>query len=230
MSLKADKIQANPLINALFAKDVIEGGLKADMNLSMTGDDAETIKRTLDGNVDIIFRDGAIKGVDLTAMAQNIKSAFGQTQDKAAKEQLRTDFSELSCPLVIRKGVVNTTGAKMVSPLLRVEVKGKADLVKELLDLRVEPKFVANHFRAGRRFAAFRHHGPGSDYRQFFITKICTPIWGGIIKQSLEGGIPSMDDLKNILKGGESQTTDEESPQTLEETTKGLLKNLPFGR
>lgn len=98
LALKADKIQANPLINALLAKDIIEGGLVADVDIRMAGDNPEAIKRTLDGNVNIIFNDGAIKGIDLTAMAQNIKSAFGAGQSQEKAEQPRTDFFGICLP------------------------------------------------------------------------------------------------------------------------------------
>ena len=213
LKLKADNIQANPLINALLFKDVMEGGVKADMDIRMSGDDPDTMKRTLNGNVNIHFTDGAIKGVDLTAMAQNIKSAFGQTQSQTTTEQPRTDFSELSCPLVIQNGVVHTTDTRMVSPMLRVQVSGKADLVHELLDLRVEPKFVATISGQGDTAQRSGIMVPVLITGRFSSPKFAPDV-GGIIKQTLEGGLPSLDDFKNIFEGGNRQTEEEESSQS----------------
>ena len=228
--LKADKIQANPLVKAILDKDIIEGGLKADMDIRMAGDDPAAVKRSLNGRAHIAFNDGAIKGVNLTAMAQNIKSAFGGAQTQTATAQARTDFSELIFPLDIQNGIVGTTDTKLVSPLLRVTVKGKADLVKEILDFKVDPKFVATISGQGDTIQRSGVMVPVLITGSFSSPKFAPDV-GGIIKQSLEGGIPSVDDLKNIIKGeGDKQTGGEESPQNLEDTAKDLLKKLPFGQ
>ena len=230
ITVKADKIKANPLVKAIMDKDIIEGGLKADVDIRMVGEDSDAVKRSLNGKVNIAFSNGAIKGIDLTAMARNIKSAFGGTEAQTGGEQPRTDFSELSCPLVITNGIVNTTGTRMVSPLLRVEAKGNADLVKEFLNFRVEPKFVASISGQGDTAERSGIMVPVLITGSFSSPKFAPDV-GGIIKQVIEGDLPTVDDLKNILKGeGGSQTTDEEKPRNMEDKAKDLLKNLPFGR
>ena len=54
----------------------------------------------------------------------------------------RTDFSELAVPFTLQNGVFHTSDAAMKSPLLRLSAAGKADLVKESLDFRIDPKLV----------------------------------------------------------------------------------------
>ena len=75
--------------------------LKAQINLIMKGDDAVAIKRTLNGNGDLLFEDGAIKGVDLDGMVHNTKAAFGLAE-KGGKAP-RTDFSKTPCALFSEK-------------------------------------------------------------------------------------------------------------------------------
>ncbi|MBW2711090.1 MAG: AsmA family protein, partial [Deltaproteobacteria bacterium] len=133
-------VQAGPLFTDVLKKDFLEGNLKANINLTMTGDDAKQIKKTLNGNGDLLFKDGAIKGIDLAGMANNVKAAFGLAEK--TEETGRTEFSELHAPFTVKQGLVNTANTTLISPLIRLTASGTADLVSENLDFRVEPKFV----------------------------------------------------------------------------------------
>lgn len=141
MMLKADNIQAGPLLKDALQKEVIEGTLKADLNLSMKGEAPARIKQTLNGKGSLLFNDGAIIGVDIPGMVRNVKSKV--TGAETTGEKPKTDFAELNVPFTAKNGLVNTDGTKMVSPLIRVGVVGDINLVKEVLDMRVNPKVVA---------------------------------------------------------------------------------------
>ena len=141
VSIDAKKIQAGPLMKDVMQTELIEGTLKADLMLSMKGESPDMIKRTLTGQGELLFTDGAIIGIDLANAVRNIKANFGMGEQ--VKEKPRTDFAEFKIPFTAKKGLVNTNGTSLMSPLIRVLATGKVNLVKELLDLRVEPKFVA---------------------------------------------------------------------------------------
>ena len=108
----------------------------------MIGDAPELIKKTLNGKGDLRFNDGAIVGIDLASMARNVQSAFGMGTQGGQRP--RTDFTELAIPFTIKNGVTNTPGSSLKSPFIRVIATGTADLIKETLDFRVEPKAVAS--------------------------------------------------------------------------------------
>jgi len=135
-------VQAGPLLRDVLKKDFLEGTANADASIQMEGDDPEVIKKTLDGKGQFLFTDGALKGIDLAGMARDAKAAFGLA--KEGEQKPKTDFSELNAPFTITKGLVNTTGTTMNSPLLRVLATGKANLVDESLDFRVETKVVGS--------------------------------------------------------------------------------------
>ncbi len=135
-------VQAGPLLRDVLKKDFLEGTANADASIHMEGDDPELIKRTLDGKGQFLFTDGALKGIDLAGIARDAKAAFGLA--KEGEQKPKTDFSELNAPFTITKGLVNTTGTTMNSPLLRVLATGKANLVDESLDMRVETKVVGS--------------------------------------------------------------------------------------
>jgi len=107
----------------------------------MTGTSAAAILKTLDGQGQLRFNDGALKGFDLAAMVRNVKTAFGLAE--ASGDRPRTDFTELLIPFEIRNGTFSTGGSLLRSPLLRLAADGTADLVQRTLDIRVEPKVVA---------------------------------------------------------------------------------------
>ena len=140
VQLTVDNVQANPLLKDVAGKDFIEGGANARLHLSMTGDEPARIKQTLNGSGRLDFADGAIVGVDLAGMVRNVKTAFAGQAPSGPKP--RTDFSELAVPFTLQNGVFKTPEALLRSPLLRLQAAGTADLVRETLDFRVEPKLV----------------------------------------------------------------------------------------
>ena len=141
LNLKVNNVQAEPLLKDMLEKDILQGSTNADINLSMSGDEPERIKRTLNGKGFLKFTDGAIVGIDLAAMVRNVGSAFGIGE--SGGQRPKTDFTELDIPFTIKNGAVNTPQSNLKSPFIRVIAVGTADLVKETLDFRVEPKAVA---------------------------------------------------------------------------------------
>ena len=141
LNLKVNNVQAEPLLKDMLEKDILQGSTNADINLSMSGDEPERIKRTLNGKGFLKFTDGAIVGIDLAAMVRNVGSAFGIGE--SGGQRPKTDFTELDIPFSIKNGAFNTPQSNLKSPFIRVIAAGTADLVKETLDFRVEPKAVA---------------------------------------------------------------------------------------
>jgi AsmA protein len=141
MGLSIGKVLAGPLLRDVMNKDIIEGALNADISIQMVGDAAEQIRRTLNGKGELTFTDGAIVGIDLAGMVRNAQAAFGLAEKPT--ERPRTDFSEFAVPFTMTDGTFQLNNARLTSPLLRVSAGGKADLVKETLDIRVQPAFVA---------------------------------------------------------------------------------------
>ena len=142
LNLKINNVQAQPLLKDVLEKDILQGSTQADINLSMSGDEPAQIKKTLNGEGFLKFNDGAIVGIDLAAMVRNVGSAFGLAEKGG--ERPKTDFTELDFPYAIKNGSVNTPQSNLKSPFIRIIAAGTADLVKETLDFRVEPKAVAS--------------------------------------------------------------------------------------
>lgn len=223
MNFQMKGVQAGPLLRDLLKKDFLEGTLKAKVGIRMRGDDAERIKKTLNGKGDFLFTDGAIKGIDLAGMVRNAQAAFGLAEKGAEKP--RTDFSEFHSPFTITNGVVNTPKTSLKSPFIRVLATGDANLVQETLDFRVEPKFVGTIKGQGDTTQSAGITVPVLVTGNFSSPKF-RPDLESMLKQTLEKGVTDPSELMKLLPG---QTTQEGEPESLEEKAKGLLKGL-FGR
>jgi len=229
MDLQAKGIQVAPLIKDVMKKEIIEGNTKADVNVTMSGDEPDRIKQTLNGKGEVLFTDGAIIGIDLAGMVRNVKSTFGMGEKTQTKP--KTDFSELRAPFTITNGVVHTPNTSMQSPLLRVLAAGKADLVQETLDFRVEPKFVGT----------IKGQGDTTDRSGVMVPVLVTgtfsspkfrPDLKGLMQDTIKKGMGDPSELKKMIPG---QSTDQGTTQTedsgsIGDKAKGLLKGLPFGK
>jgi len=220
ISLDAKGIQAGPLMKDALQKELIEGTLKTDLMLSMTGETPDMIKQTLTGQGELLFIDGAIVGIDLANAVRNIKVNLGM--EEQVKEKPRTDFAELKIPFNAKNGLITTDGASLMSPLIRVLVTGKTNLVKELLDLRVEPKFVAT----------LKGQGDAKQRAGLMVPVLITGSFSSPkIRPDLEsmigGGALDAEGLKNILGTKEGQKDKIESAaKDIEKQIKSLLPGL----
>ena len=215
LNLKVDNVQINPLLKDVMAKDFLEGSTNADLQISMTGDQPDQIKKTLNGKGDLRFTDGAIVGIDLASMARNIGSAFGLAQQ--GEKRPRTDFTELSMPFTVKEGVANTPGTSLKSPFIRITASGTADLVKETLDFRVEPKAVASLKGQGDESQRSGIMVPVLVSGTFASPKF-RPDLSSAAKEKIE---------KQIMESKEAQKLlENEKVKPLEKSVKGAIKGL----
>lgn len=215
ISLLVNKVEVGPLLRDVLDKDILEGVTHANLTLAMAGEDPVLIKKTLNGKGEILFKNGAIKGIDLAGMVRNIKAAFGLAEKVDQKPQ--TDFTELKAPFTITKGVVNTSQTSLKSPLLRIIANGNADLVKETLDFRVEPKVVGTIKGQGDEKKRSGIMVPVLVTGNFSSPKF-RPDLESIAKQQLKEKVLESKEVKKILEKKELKR--------IQETTKGLLKGI----
>ena len=213
-ALQTKNVQAGPLLQDFMKKDFLEGTASIEANISAVGDVPERIKRSLNGKGQAVFSNGAIKGIDVAGMVRNVTSSFGVTQPGAEKP--RTDFSELNAPFTITDGVVNTPGTTLASPLLRVLATGKANLVDESLDLRVEPKAVGTIKGQGDVKERSGVTVPVLVKGTFSSPSFAPDLKGMLEKGLKEGTLPGMKSLPKTPEG---------LPKT-EDAIKGIFKGL----
>ncbi|OGR14598.1 MAG: hypothetical protein A2097_12415 [Desulfobacula sp. GWF2_41_7] len=216
IEMDAAGIQSGPLLKDLLNKDILEGMMTAKVAVTMTGDRPEAVKKTLTGNGEFLFQDGAIVGIDLAGMLRNVQESFGMA--KKTSEKPRTDFAELVAPFTINNGLINTPGTRLASPLLRLSAEGNADVPKESLDFRVEPKIVAT----------IKGQGDTEDHSGLTVPVLVTgtfssPQFRPDLKALLKSQVPDEKALKEII---ENKDIREEKLKTLENEAKSLFKGF----
>ncbi len=220
--VKTDGIQVGPFIQNVSQKEFLEGALNADVKLTFQGDDPDTIKQNLNGQGELIFTDGAIVGVDLAGMVRNVKANFGLGEKTTEKP--RTDFAELKAPFTLTQGVFNTPGVNMISPLIRLLVLGSADLVKETLDFKVQPKFVAT----------LKGQGDTKERTGLTVPVLVTgtfdkPKFRPDMEALIKTSIPQVKEIKKEVKALiENKGDTGEQLKNIEGKAKNLLKNFSF--
>jgi len=215
INLRVNNIQVGPLLQDVLEKDFLVGATNADINLAMVGDDPEIIKKTLNGKGELQFNDGAIVGIDLSAMARNVGAAFGLA--KKGEKRPRTDFTELLVPFTIKNGVVNTPQSSIKSPFIRISAVGSTDLVKETLDFRVDPQAVATIKGQGDEAKRSGIMVPILVSGTFSEPKF-RPDLSAATQQRIEKEIFESKEVQKVLE--------KEELKPLEKKAKGLLKGI----
>ena len=216
VTLDAKGIQAMPLLKDALEKEILEGTLMATITMGVTGESPDRIKSSLGGKGEVKFVDGAIVGIDIANSVRNAAAGLGLGETPAKKP--RTDFAELNIPFSADKGVVTIPGASLISPLVRLGAKGTADLVKEALDFRVEPKFVAT----------LKGQGDTEERSGLLVPLIITgsfdsPKIRPDLKAMIGGKLPDGENIKQMLNTNGGSDTDGKS---VEDNAKGLLKGF----
>jgi AsmA protein len=116
------------LLSSLSATPALSGRGNLTVNLSSTGRARAAMLSSLDGQLGLELKDGAVKGVDLQAILQGARAALGRTASQSATSEGQTRFTELSATAVIKNGVANNQDLSITAPLFRVQGKGTVDL------------------------------------------------------------------------------------------------------
>lgn len=137
-------VDIEPVLKQFAGNDHLSG--RGDLTLNVNGPVAapDVIKRELGGTGNFMFRNGALKGVNIAAMIRNAKSVLSRQAQTSSSGPVETDFTELSGTFRIDNGVVSNNDLKMLSPLVRVTGRGTASLPQSTADYRIEAALVAD--------------------------------------------------------------------------------------
>ncbi|MDX0604962.1 AsmA family protein [Sinorhizobium medicae] len=136
------RVSSAPLLTDMAGFRYLEGALNARFDVTGAGGTTKTLAKSLQGTAEVTFADGAIRGIDIADVYNNLvrlmSSGFKQDDSKA------TTFTELGASFAIEGGVARTEDIKLVGPLVRMTGKGAADLAQSTLNFRLEPRIVAS--------------------------------------------------------------------------------------
>jgi AsmA protein len=136
-----ENVSAQPLLADASSFKMLSGQAKMDIDIKGSGTNANEIKQNIAGRGSVAVANGAIEGVDLTAMIKSIGA--GEMPDLDNREGSKTEFSELGGSFTIASGLARTTDLQMTSPLLEVTGRGTVDVVIGNIDIIAQPQIVA---------------------------------------------------------------------------------------
>jgi AsmA protein len=135
-------IQAGPLLKDMTGKERLTGKGRFNAELTASGNSATAVKRSLGGNLNFRFEDGAVKGINLAQTIRELRALLDKKRAAESDEPRQTDFSELTGSGVITRGVLSNKDLYAKSPYIRVNGDGTVNLVNEKTDYNLNTVLV----------------------------------------------------------------------------------------
>ncbi len=135
-------------LQAMQISDRLEGIGTVMASITSTGMNEKEAISNLNGQIDIILNDGAIRGVDLQGALIKAEAMVRQLSGKelglSADLGDKTEFSEFGSDIKINQGVMTISNIKLLAPAIRVSGGGLVDLNTEQLDLKLDVSIVGS--------------------------------------------------------------------------------------
>ena len=135
-------VDALGLLKDAAGQDWLSGKGNVSLAVAGQGKSQHQIMNTLNGNANLAFRDGAIKGVNVPKLLRNVSSGNFTNLSGAPSE--KTDFSSMTASWAIKSGVARNQDLQLSSPLVRVTGSGAVMIGGRAVDYLVRPKLVAS--------------------------------------------------------------------------------------
>ena len=139
---KISNVQIEPLLKDLRGSARMTGTANASAALQGRGNSVAALKSSLNGNIDLMFKEGYVKGFNLQKILDQAKSLLKGQSLPAGNENEISEFTEISATAKISNGLVRNKDLLVKSSSLRVNGEGNANLVTEALDYRVKAKLI----------------------------------------------------------------------------------------
>lgn len=144
-----DKINAEPLLTDAAGFDKLMGKGKLAWNISTAGVNQKAFINQLKGELSFSFIDGAIKGVNLAAIAKSANNIMSGnlaavSLDSDFSNAEKTDFAALTGTFNIANGLANTNNISLHNPFIRVVGKGDIDLPNTNMKMHIVTEMVAS--------------------------------------------------------------------------------------
>lgn len=129
-------VDAGGLIRDASGRDPLDGRGDIRLDLSTRGLDGDTAIRQLGGSASLALRDGAIKGVDLDRVMQQVRAALEGRLPVEGRPSPgdRTPFQSLAASFRIAQGVATSNDLDFRADWLRATGAGQVDLPAQSLD------------------------------------------------------------------------------------------------
>ena len=169
--------------------DSVTGTGTFNLDLNTRGSTQNEIVNALAGSGNIDFQNGALRGVDLVAIASTIENVVNTGGiGSLTGNQSTTEFTEFGGSFVVQNGIARNDDFLMINPVVRVMGRGEMNLAAQTLDFYLDPEPVASGNVGGVDISnigvPFRVHGPWTDLS---YTPDLQNVMGGVLRNLLSG-------------------------------------------
>lgn len=132
----AEGVRIEQALKDLSGRDHVSGRGRVVVDVRSAGATLAQIRSGLDGKAQVQLRDGAIKGINLAKSLREAKAALTLRKDNVhkARQEEKTDFSEISASFDIAQGVAHSKDLDGKSPFLRLAGEGQIDIGRGTID------------------------------------------------------------------------------------------------
>lgn len=139
-TLDLSGLAVQPFLNQLMQVNNVTGTGRVRFDVAGRGKTQAQLIRALNGRGEMRFADGAVTGVDLSAVARVMQSVVtAQVLTGAVGPNAKTPFGQMGGTFTVKDGVLNTTDLKLSSDAVDLNGQGSVDLGAETVDFRFEP-------------------------------------------------------------------------------------------
>ncbi|MBA3581241.1 MAG: AsmA family protein [Gammaproteobacteria bacterium] len=152
VNIAMKNVQAEPLMKDFMEMDFVRGLLDMNLDARMSGESVNALKRSMTGEVQYSFRNGVIKGMNVTSLIKQAKGLLkGQlpAKDSGPKE---TPFGNFSGGGPIKNGVMMQT-MKLDSDHLLADAQGNIDIANETLNIKARADYRESKTQVGMKNA-----------------------------------------------------------------------------
>ncbi len=140
LSANGEGLAADKALTAALGFGGLTGRLSPSLSLRAEGRTFAELVSTVKGQASFRTVSGSLAGIDLPA-------AFGKVATVILKgwgydERTRTSFDAVSATFTIADGIAETGNLILTSPALSFTGKGEVDLLRQALDLKVDPQLA----------------------------------------------------------------------------------------
>lgn len=140
-SVNGEGLAADKALTAALGFADLHGKLSPSLALTARGKTLAEMVSTLKGEASFRAVSGSLTGVDLPAAFARVSNEIlkGWNRDDRAS----TAFDALSATFTLADGIAETSNLIMASPALTFTGKGEIDLLRQAIDLKVDPQLAA---------------------------------------------------------------------------------------
>ena len=143
---KVANVQVGPLLKDMGTTNKISGTANFNSSLTASGNTNQAFMSSLNGNIGLALKDGAIQGVDIPAIISQAQHFLKTQQIPQFQEGGQTKFAELTATAQITNGLLRNNDLLLQSALFTASGNGTANLVNQALNYNIAVKPAAGNF------------------------------------------------------------------------------------